>query len=219
MRARKNRLLAAAAIVAALVAVGAACRVWWPSDLTWIGLWLTPDQQGRCYFEKGDTGRAAERFRDPLWKGVAFYRAGNFEAAAGQLALVETVPGYFDLGDAYAHLGRLEQARASFEQALRHKPGDKEIRENLELVQSLIAKTQSNKEEEPPQGEEPTLDPDEIKVDDKGKRGKTGELEQGSLSDEQIQDLWMRRLQTTPSEFLRMKFAIQAARGPEAKKP
>ena len=30
------------------------------------------------------------------------------------------------------------------------------------------------------------------------------------LSEEQIQQVWMRRLQTTPSDFLRLKFAAQA---------
>ena len=75
-----------------------------------IGLWLTPDQQGRYYFGKSDYKAAAESFQSPLWKGIAYYRSKNFEAAVEQFARVDTPEGYFNLGDTYAHLGLLEQA-------------------------------------------------------------------------------------------------------------
>jgi Ca-activated chloride channel family protein len=175
-----------------------------------INFWLTPDQQGRCCFEKGDYAAAAERFQDPLWKGIAYYRSKNFEAAVEQFARVDTAEGYFNLGDAYARLGRLEQAVMSYEETLRRTPDDIATRENRDLVESLIQKKKKAKEEEPPEGQEPTYNPDEIKFDEKGKKGKKGEVDQAELSAEQIQQMWMRRLQTTPSDFLRLKFAAQA---------
>ncbi len=33
------------------------------------------------------------------------------------------------------------------------------------------------------------------------------------LSDEQLAEMWMRRLQTTPADFLRQRFAMEAAEG------
>ena len=179
-------------------------------DRSMIGLWLTPDQQGRYYFEKGDYKASAEHFQDPLWRGIAYYRSENFEAAVEQFARVDSPEGYFNLGDAYAHLGQLEQALANYEEVLRRKPDDRAAKENHDLVQSLIQKKKSKeKEEEPPDGKEPTYNPDEIKFDEKGKKGKKGEIDQAELSAEQIQQVWMRRLQTTPSDFLRLKFAAQ----------
>jgi Ca-activated chloride channel homolog len=38
---------------------------------------LTPDQQGQLAYERGDYAGAAERFADPMWRGVALYRAGR----------------------------------------------------------------------------------------------------------------------------------------------
>ena len=176
-----------------------------------ISLWLTPDQQGRYYFERGDYAAAAERFQDPLWKGIAYYRSRNFEAAVEQFSRVDTVEGYFNSGNAYAHSGKLEQAVTSYEEALRRKPDDTAAKENRDLVKSLIQKKKAKgKEEEPPEGQEPTYNPDKIKLDEKGKKGKKGEIDQAELSAEQIQQVWMRRLQTTPSDFLRLKFAAQA---------
>ncbi len=135
----------------------------------------------------------------------------NFEAAVEQFSRVDTVEGYFNLGNAYAHSGKLEQAVTSYQEALRQKPEWREARENREIVQSLIERKRAKeKEEEPPEGREPTYNPDEIKFDEKGKKGKKGEVGQAELSAEQIQQVWMRRLQTTPSEFLRLKFAAQA---------
>jgi Ca-activated chloride channel family protein len=183
---------------------------WFVRGHSMMDLWLTPDQQGRCYFERGDYAAAAEGFQDPLWKGIAYYRSKKFDAAIEQFARVETPEGYFNLGDAYAHLGRLDQAAASYEEALRRRPDYREARENRDLVQSLIQKKKSDeKEEEAPEGKDPTYKPDEIKFDEKGRRGKKGEVDQAELSAEQIEQVWMKRLQTTPSDFLRLKFAAQ----------
>jgi len=193
-----------------VIACMAGWVAWFASGHSIIDLWLTPDQQGRYYFEKRNLAVAAERFQDPLWKGIAYYRSKNFEAAIEQFTRVDTSEGYFNLGDAYAHLGQLDQAVASYELALRRKPEYVAAKENRDLVQSLIQKKKSKeKEEEPPDGKEPTYNPDEIKFDEKGKKGKKGEIDQAELSAEQIQQVWMRRLQTTPSDFLRLKFAAQ----------
>jgi Ca-activated chloride channel family protein len=197
-------------VVIACVAAGMAYCSWFGNGFSMINLWLAPDQQGRYYFEKEDYTAAAERFQDPLWKGIAYYRNKKFEAAAEQFASVDTPEGYFNLGNAYAHLGKLEQAAASYEEALRRKPDDRAAKENRDLVQSLIQKKKAKeKEEEPPEGQDPTYNPDEMKFDEKGKKGKKGEIGQAELSAEQIQQVWMRRLQTTPSDFLRLKFAAQ----------
>jgi len=197
-------------VVMACVAGGMAYYSWFGNKYSMINLWLTPDQQGRYYFEKEDYAAAAERFQDPLWKGIAYYRSKKFEAAAEQFVSVDTSEGYFNLGNAYAHLGKLEQAVTRYGEALQRKPDYEAAKENRDLVQSLIQKKKAKeKEEEPPEGQDPTYNPDEMKFDEKGKKGKKGEVGQTELSAEQIQQVWMRRLQTTPSDFLRLKFAAQ----------
>jgi Ca-activated chloride channel homolog len=197
-------------VVVVCVAAGWAYCFWFTEGYSMISLWLTPDQQGRYYFEKSDYRAAAEHFQDPLWKGIAYYRSKNFIAAVEQFARVDTSGGYFNLGNAYARSGKLEQAVMSYEESLRRKPDDRAAEENRDLVRSLIQKKKAKeKEEEPPEGQDPTFNPDEMKFDEKGKKGKKGEVGQAELSAEQIAQVWMRRLQTTPSDFLRLKFAAQ----------
>ena len=56
--------------------------------------------------------------------------------------------------------------------------------------------------------------PDDIVFDQKSsdERGQPIELAGGEMSDEEIRATWLRRVQTTPGDFLRAKFAYQAAR-------
>ena len=56
---------------------------------------------------------------------------------------------------------------------------------------------------------DPNQPPDEIEFDEKGEKGKMGKVDDLQLSDEQAAELWMRRVQTTPAQFLKGKFARQ----------
>jgi Ca-activated chloride channel family protein len=184
-----------------LIALGAGASEARAADL--LGPWLTPDQQGRLYFQRGDYARAAARFTDPAWKGVALYRAGQFADAIDAFALVNTPESYFNQGNALAHLGKYPQAVKSYQKALEGRPGWPEARRNLDLVQKLIP---------PPKkedyGEATSLGADQIKFDDMGKKGKLGKT---GLSAEQTAEMWMRNIQTSPAELLARKFALEDA--------
>jgi Ca-activated chloride channel family protein len=183
------------------------------ADFRFADLWLTPDQQGRYWMEKGEPLKAAEGFEDPMWKGVAFYRAGDWESAILQFGRVDTAEGWFNLANAYAQSGDNEEAIRAYDEALARRPGWTEAEENKALVASLIPPPEPESDEE--QQGDPHFKPDEIEFDEKGKKGKEGEIEQQMLTDEQKAEMWLRRLQVTPADFLRRKFAAQAAEAGE----
>jgi Ca-activated chloride channel homolog len=58
------------------------CFPAWPASAQesprFENLWLTPDQQGRLAFDRGDFTAAARLFADPMWRGIAFYRTYDF---------------------------------------------------------------------------------------------------------------------------------------------
>lgn len=171
-------------------------------------VWLTPDQQGRLAFEQGDYAKAGERFSDPMWQGAALYRAGDYERALDAFAQVDSALAYFDLGNSYAALDNYEQAIASYDIALERRPDWREARENRELVRARIPP--EPEEEEPPPGGEPSFSADEVVLDDKADQGTRGEVEMSTLSDDQLAEMWMRRLSTSPADFLRRRFAMEA---------
>lgn len=175
-----------------------------------IDLWLTRDQQGQYYFERGDYRAAAERFEDPFRKGAAYYRAGDFAQAIDWFARVNNPNAQYNLANSYARLGEYELALENYDAVLDSLPGWQEAKENRALVDSLLKKP--GKEEEPPPPGAPALKADEIQFDDKGKKGEKGEVEMEKLTDEQLAEMWMRRLQTSPADFMRIKFALQATK-------
>ncbi|MEI9947539.1 MAG: hypothetical protein WDO74_00775 [Pseudomonadota bacterium] len=73
-------------------------------------IWLTPDQQGHLLFDEGRYQEAAERFQDPMWRGLSLYAQGKFVDAANSFAALDTKEGLYNLGNAYAQGGKLGSA-------------------------------------------------------------------------------------------------------------
>jgi Ca-activated chloride channel family protein len=179
------------------------------TGFSWIDLWLTRDQQGRYYFQKDDYQQAALSFEDPLWKGVALARAQDYQDALNAFALDDSAEAWYNQGDALAHLGRYPEAAQAFQQALARRHPWIDAQKNLELVQSLIPKPKK-KDKDQEQEMAPNLPPDQIKFDEKGKHGKSQTV-QAKVDPKKMAEIWMRNIQTTPADFLRRRFAIQAA--------
>jgi Ca-activated chloride channel family protein len=178
------------------------------SHFSWIDLWLTRDQQGRYYFERSEYQKAAEKFEDPLWKGVAVARAGDYEDALNSFALSDSAEGWYNQGDALAHLGKYPEAVQAYQQALARRYPWPEAEGNLALVESLIPKGKDKDKEQ--EEEAPNLPPDQMKFDEKGQQGKKIQVRM-KLDPKKMAEIWMRNIQTTPADFLRRRFATQAA--------
>jgi Ca-activated chloride channel homolog len=165
--------------------------------------WLTPDQQGRVAFERGDFDEAAGLFADPMWKGVSLYRGGKYDEAVDTFARIDTAESWYNQGNALAHLGKLPQAVASYRQALKKRPDWPEAKANLKLLQDAIA---TQKKDDDQESNEQADRPDQILFDDKGKKGKRGSVDVG----QQTTEMWMRNIEVTPTDLLARRFSIEA---------
>jgi Ca-activated chloride channel family protein len=165
--------------------------------------WLTPDQQGRLAFERGDFDAAASLFVDPMWKGVSFYRGGKYDEAVDAFARLDTAESWYDQGDALAQLGKLPQAVTAYQQALKKRPDWPEAKANLKLLQGVLAATKKDDDQE---SNERASKPDQIVFDDKAKKGKRGRVDIG----QQTAEMWMRNIQVTPTDLLARRFSIEA---------
>ncbi|MFC4519515.1 vWA domain-containing protein [Cupriavidus pinatubonensis] len=175
-----------------------------PPAWRFVDLWLTHDQQGRLAFERGDFASAAALFDDSMWRGVAQYRAGQYAKAVQSFALVDSPESDFNQGDALAHLGKYKDAAARYRQALKRRPHWPAATANLALMEKLAAKADKPKEGEEP----PDIMPDEVKYDRESKppEGEGKKTEMGAV---QSAETWMRAIQTSPTELLQRKFALQ----------
>ena len=77
-----------------------------------------------------------------------------------------------------------------------------------QIVQSLIPKAKEGKKGDEEQEDAPNLPPDQTKFDEKGKGGKRTQIKADPIK---MADIWMRNIQTTHADFLRRRFAVQAA--------
>jgi len=174
----------------------------------WLALWLTPDQQGRWLMERQRDAEAAEAFRDPMWRGVALMRAGQFKEAAAGFGGLDTAEAAYDQGNALVMLGKYEDAVGRYDRALALRPDWDDAVANRRLAQLRAERLKT-------QGGDETggqVAADQIVIEPGKKGGEAADQEQGGgapMSDADIRALWLRRVQTRPGDFLRAKFAYQ----------
>lgn len=180
----------------------------------WQDFFLSRDQQGQLLFARQRYGDAARRFEDPHWRALSLYAAQEFLPAAdlwGQLPGAEAL---FNRGNALAHAKAYQGAIDSYTLALQLRPDWTAAAANLALVQTL-AREAAALEEYVPQSEgkmaadDVTFERDEQRM--KQALTDTG-TNPGSQSTQEIQALWIERLQSTPADFLRLKFRYQHER-------
>ncbi|MCU4179859.1 tetratricopeptide repeat protein [Bosea sp. BH3] len=202
MRAR--RLYALIGLVGAATLIGAGLKTGWND------LWLRPDQRGRVLLARNDPADAAQAFRDPLWRGIALFRAGEFKEAAQAFAARDTAESAFDQANAFVMLGQYDDALKRYDRALTLRPDWPDAIRNREIAR-IRAERRKTKGGETDQTDSK---PDEIVYDKDKKGGEDTTIEQATpMSDEAVRALWLKRVQTRPADFLRAKFAYQLSAG------
>ncbi|WP_028239316.1 VWA domain-containing protein [Stutzerimonas azotifigens] len=124
--------------------------------LEWDDLWLRPDQQGQRLLRQQRPEEAAQRFADPLWRGLARYLAGDYQGAAEDFARGQGAIDHYNRGNALARSGALDEALEAYDLALDLDPGLDQARHNRALVEQL-RQQQARQPSEPDQqtGETP----------------------------------------------------------------
>jgi Ca-activated chloride channel family protein len=184
-----------------------------PSLLTFINLWLTPEQQGRWLMDHGKFAEAAECFTDPLWKGLAYYVNEDFDAASKQFEQVtpKTPEIYFDLANAYAQQEDYKTALKYYDRALGMRLDYADAQANRKLVQARYNRQQELAKERT-QEQEGDLKADKVVQDDtptSEQKNDHPRPNQEGLGTVGMTDLWLQNVQTTPADFLKQKFQYQ----------
>ena len=183
----------------------------------WGEFLVTADQRGQRLLDQQDYQAAAETFADPFRAATAQYRAGEFEQAASMFGGLPSAEASYNQANALVMQGKYQDAVGQYDRAIELRPDWQAAIANRELAAER-AKRLDFEGGDMTGGE---MGADGITFDDSASSSEQTETVEGEVQadDESLRAIWLRQVQTTPSEFLKAKFAYQramAAKGQES---
>ncbi len=184
-----------------------------------LDYFVTKDQQGRWYFEKQDYRKAAEHFQNPLWKGTAYYLNEDFKLAQEYFSRIESTEGLFNMANSLAHERNYVLASRVFEQILSQHDNHEAALNNKKILRKIMdeinmfsasqqaesgdSSRELGDEPQTAEGTETQLYKEQMVEDTK--HATADEI----LQDGSINEMWLRRVQSDPANFLAIKFNMQ----------
>lgn len=108
---------------------------------------LNPNQQGQKLMQQQNFKEAEKTFTKPDWRATAAYRAGDFKTAAQQYNRLQNSLGFYNEGNALAHMGKLKEAIQAYDKALAIDPKHSDALYNRKIVADLL-KQQEQKDKD-----------------------------------------------------------------------
>ncbi|MFC4258601.1 VWA domain-containing protein [Marinobacter lacisalsi] len=125
--------------------------VWMPADparaVEWSDLWQTPEQRAPQLIDE-DPARAASKLTDPLWRGTALYRDGQYESAANAFANSDSPAAHYNRGNALARAGMPEAALDAWQTALEKNPDHEAARQNRDIVRDFLERQKQQQKQQ-----------------------------------------------------------------------
>ncbi|MDD9197363.1 VWA domain-containing protein [Aliivibrio sp. S3MY1] len=99
---------------------------------------LSDDYSAHQQFEQKDYQAASEQFKSKQWKGAAQYKAGDYKGAIESLTGLKDTQSQYNLANALAQNGQLQEAKEKYESLLKTNPDMKDAKKNLDIVSKAL---------------------------------------------------------------------------------
>jgi Ca-activated chloride channel homolog len=116
------------------------------SAWNWTDWWFTADQQAQQLMDKHHYAQAAKKYKREDWSAAAAYKSGDYQRASDLYKQMGTEQGYYNEGNALAHLGEYEKALAAYNKALSYIPNNQDAQYNHKLISELLKKDKEQKQ-------------------------------------------------------------------------
>jgi len=100
----------------------------------WDALWSNADQRAAKLLKDEKAKQAAELFSDKQWKASAYYKDKQYQKSIDSLKNIQTADARYNTGNAYAKLGKIEQAIKEYDSALLINPEHEDAKYNKKLL-------------------------------------------------------------------------------------
>ncbi len=98
-------------------------------------IWRHREHQAYAFYRQGEFETSAALAQDPLLKGAAYYRVGNYHKALEIFSQANSAFAHYNRGNTLAKLDRSEEAITAYQQALALDPGLVDARYNKRLLE------------------------------------------------------------------------------------
>ncbi len=115
---------------------------------TWQNLWQRPDQQAVQALRAGHPKQAQQLARDPAWRGVAAYRAGDYAAAAEDLQHASGPDAAYNRGNALAKAQHYRAAIEAYDEALKLDPANADAKANRKAVEDWLQQQRKEQQQQ-----------------------------------------------------------------------
>ncbi len=170
----------------------------------WRDLWQTKDQQAYDLAQQEKHKEAAEIFNSEDWQAVSEYRAKDYQAATEKFSDIlsdqkqdpkhienpnqnQNPADHYNFGHALAHTGKLDEAIAAYDQALKIDP-DMEVAKQAKAIVEALKNQQEQEQQENPDSDKDSSDQDSEQQDSDQQEKKDGQennSDQNSEGDQQ----------------------------------
>lgn len=106
-----------------------------------IDLWETKDFQAQQHYNKSEFNQAGQLYTDPIYQGVAWYKAGNYDKAIEAFEQDTTAMGAYNLGLAYYKNGDYAASALAFGKAIEIDPELDAAKRNQAAAQNILEGT------------------------------------------------------------------------------
>ncbi len=117
---------------------------------TWQNLWQRPDQQAVQALRAGHPQQAQQLARDPAWRGVAAYRAGDYAAAVEDLQHAPGSDAAYNRGNALAKAQHYEAAIKAYDEALKIDPAHADAKANRQAIEDWLHQQHKQQQQQKP---------------------------------------------------------------------
>lgn len=145
-----------------------------------------------------------------MWKGRAQYRAGQYEAAAQTYDRLDTPEAAFAKGMALMRSRAYRDSIATFEETLALDPDFPGAAGNLATARQILDYIETEREQSDT-GEDRGIGADDVVYDNEAERGEETRISEDADGGLLTADQWMQFVDTRTGDFLRQRFAIEAA--------
>jgi Ca-activated chloride channel family protein len=141
------------------------------------------NQKGLSSFEKENYATASEQFEDPMWKGAALYKNGDYDAALAAFKQASGAESHYNQGNALAQMGQLLEALEQYETTLTLDPGHENAQTNKKIVEDLLKQQEDEKQQQQDQQNQDGQNSDDSEGGESQESGQSSESDNDAQSE------------------------------------